>query len=360
MNTPSPQRHARLLSEARAMRPSGQALFRAALSATIAQTAQSGRQEHELRQRYGDDPAAALVLRAATTPASLQDDEWAAIAASTAVADFIANLAPTSAAAALIASSLRVDLGRNASVLVPTMIPTASAAGFVGEGEPIGVVAAAVSGPTITPRKIGVMTAMTRETLRSSAAAPVFRALLTESASLALDAALFSAAAAVAGVRPAGLLHGVTALTATAGGGDEAMVGDLEALTAAVAPVAGDNIVLIGSPGLQMKLAARRVSLPVPVLTTGALAAGTLVAIAPAALITVLDPVPSIDSSRDAVVHMDDDPLHIGTTSDTGAVIAAPTRSAYQTDTVVTRLILQASWALRAPGAIAHLTGAAW
>ena len=66
---------------------------------------------------------------------------------------------------------------------------------------------------------------------------------------------------------------------------------------------------------------------------------------------------PWIDASGEAAIHMSTVPLPLvaGATAD-------PIRSAFQTASVVLRLILDATWALRAPGsaAVATVTGSQW
>jgi hypothetical protein len=57
---------------------------------------------------------------------------------------------------------------------------------------------------------------------------------LTEAYSQVLDAALLSAAGAVANVRPAGLLNGVTVGTGTAGGGEAAVLADMKTMIGAM------------------------------------------------------------------------------------------------------------------------------
>ena len=57
--------------------------------------------------------------------------------------------------------------------------------------------------------------------------------VLRENTAMSFDASLFSNAAATT-ASPAGILNGVAALTATAGGGELAMMTDLAALAAAI------------------------------------------------------------------------------------------------------------------------------
>ncbi len=59
---------------------------------------------------------------------------------------------------------------------------------------------------------------------------------------------------------------------------------------------------------------------------------------------------------------MSDTPSDIGTGTAPDAVVAAPTQSFFQTDAIGLRLIIGASWTLRAPAAtaVAVITGATW
>jgi hypothetical protein len=195
--------------------------------------------------------------------------------------------------------------------------------------------------------------------LESTAAEAIVRTTLWESIGLSLDAAMLSNVAAVAGERPAGLLNGVTPLSPTAGGGDEAMIADLVKLASAVAGVAGSSITFVASPDLALRLALRGTEFPYRILTSFALAAGTIMAVGANALAVAIDPVPEITVSSAAALHMDNDPDPISTPGTPNAV-AAPTKSMWQVDALALRLILGASWGLRAPGAVAIVTGATW
>ena len=199
----------------------------------------------------------------------------------------------------------------------------------------------------------------TREVVEGTAAEAIVRTTLRECVGLSLDAAMFSTLADVAGERPAGLLHGVTPLTPTAGGGTDAMIADLVKLATAVAPVAGSSITFVASPDLALRLALRGGELPYRVLSSFALAAGTVLAVANNALAVAVDPVPEMTVSTSALLHMDTDPDPIGTAG-SPAVVAAPAQSMFQVDALALRLILGASWALRAPGAAAVVSGVTW
>ncbi len=126
--------------------------------------------------------------------------------------------------------------------------------------------------------------------------------------------------------------------------------------------MAGGNIVFIAAPDQALRLSLRRAEMPFRLLSSAALTAGTVMAVAVNALATAVDHQPEIDASKDALVHMETNPAHIGTPddadADTAAQIAAPSRSFYHTDCVALRLILGASWQVRAAGAVAVVSGA--
>ena len=134
------------------------------------------------------------------------------------------------------------------------------------------------------------------------------------------------------------------------------MAADIGKLLTAIAPVAGAGFFIVAAPGqaatLQFGLAP-----PVPnVCASGALAAGTVIAIAPRAFVSIME-APRVDSSIEAMVHMEDtSPAEIGS----GGVVAAPTRSLFQTNSVGLRMITPVSWGLRAPGAVAWMSGVNW
>jgi hypothetical protein len=84
-----------------------------------------------------------------------------------------------------------------------------------------------------------------------------------------------------------------------------------------------------------------------------------LIAIAVPAFVSGFGAVRRISVSEHAVVHQEDTtPLPIG---QPGNIVAAPSRSLWQTDSVAIRCILDAAWALRATGAVAWIqTGITW
>jgi hypothetical protein len=95
-----------------------------------------------------------------------------------------------------------------------------------------------------------------------------------------------------------------------------------------------------------------------PVLASKALNAKVVIAIAADALVSGFDTVPVIEASRDWAVNLDTVPSEIVTA---GGVVATTTvKSSFQTDSVGLKMRLAASWALRAPNAIAFMQNVTW
>lgn len=175
-----------------------------------------------------------------------------------------------------------------------------------------------------------------------------------------LDASLFSATAAVTGVRPAGILNAVAALTPSAATPlIDAMTADIQSIAKALAPVAGASPpVLVAAPAQAAALALRTPRDLWPVLECAALPDKTVIGLVPAALATVIEP-PRIDRGESAAVHMDTVPSDISTAG-SPAVVAYPVGSMFQIDAVSLRLILPATWARRSPSAVAWIQNTVW
>src|SRR5262249_22917377 len=165
------------------------------------------------QSRFPDDSVTPFLLKAATVPATTTTSTWATELALNAVGDFIASLAPLSAAAGLFNAAPRVSLAGINSVQFPqrsgaistTLVP------WIPEGASIPVQQLQVSrtvqlGPQC---KLAVMVVATRELVEYASGQQTLSLMLSENAAAALDTALFSANAAVAGTSPAGILNGL-------------------------------------------------------------------------------------------------------------------------------------------------------
>ena len=218
---------------------------------------------------------------------------------------FLANLVPASAGAAVLARSIGLSFDGAAAISFPSL--TFAPIGFVGESQPFPVVqGASPVSAQMHPAKLGVITSLTSEMLFSVNAETLVRQALSESAAAGLDAVLFDNNPAVPELRPAGLLHGVTPLTAATGTGADAMATDFVTVANALAPVSGNSpIILIMSPGQAANWKARMLTNPATVFFSAAVPAKTVIALAVNALVSSVE-VPAIEAGRDSIMHMDD------------------------------------------------------
>jgi hypothetical protein len=310
--------------------------------------------EQYAKTAWGDDHIANMVLRAAVSPASLAGN---AALARVSLA-FLETLTPVSAGADLLRRGLGLDFDGAASIRVPGIaIPTAD---FVAEGAPIPApIETTSAGPTLSPFKIAALASLTNEMLRSSNAEEMVRAVLVESTGPALDKVLFSANAA-ASDRPAGLLHNIAALTPASGasGKDQIIVDDLQALVAAIAPVAGNNnIVLVASPDAAVALQMRVFREEWPVLMSSSLPAKTVIVVAVNAVVSAVDGAPMVDASAQTAFVRDTVAQEIVTV---GGTPGTSVGSVYQTDETLLRLRWPIVWALRASNGLAWMSGVNW
>jgi hypothetical protein len=225
---------------------------------------------------------------------------------------------------------------------------------WVAEASPMPVLQFTLSALQLKPYKLAASAAASREFLEGSNGEQVIAALLKEDLAYSLDSTMLSATAGST-ARPAGILNGVTGQTATTGGGVTAMNADVKNLFSAISAVGSiDDIALIASPAQAAALALQPRSTALKVRSSRALAAGTVVAVDTAGA-----PTPRIEASGNAVAHFDDTtPLAVSTAGSPNTV-AAPLRSAFQTDCVIIRCILSASWVVRS-GAVAMVTSTTW
>jgi hypothetical protein len=312
----------------------------------------------EVAQRtFADDRSLELVLRAAVAPTTLSNSP----ALSTITIALLDALVPYSAGIDLLRRGVQLNFDGAAQISVPGIaIPSAS---FVGEGQPIPVRQAPTTpGVSLSPHKLATTCSLSGELMRSSNAETLVKQVLIESTGSAIDSVLFSTAAATVS-QPAGLLNGITALAASTGGTGanktDALLDDLKALTAALAPVAGRSpIAFVVNPVDAISLA-YRLARPIDelVLASAAVPARTLVGVVVNALASALEGVPQIDANTSAAIHYDTVP---GEIVDVGGVRAAPVGSLFQTDEVGLRLRWPLSWALRDSRGVAWIQNINW
>jgi HK97 family phage major capsid protein len=305
-------------------------------------------------RKWADRDDIGLILRATSPPAST----GSAATLSQIVPSFLASLIPMSAGAALLQQGIVLQWDGAGGISLPTI--SGIVADWVSELAPIPVKAGTTApGARLDPFKLAVITHMTGEMVRSSNAEQLVTDALTQAVAPALDAALFSNAAGVAGLKPPGLLNGITPLTpSTASVKSDAMIDDLSTLGGQVSAYAGNgNVAFVAAAKQAIAIGLQAENLSYPVLMTNALPVGTVVAVASPAIASVIEPTPRIDSSQDVAIHEETGPAAL---VDGAGVMAKPIRSMYQTDSVALRLRLPVSWTVRAPGAIAWMQAVTW
>jgi hypothetical protein len=92
-------------------------------------------------------------------------------------------------------------------------------------------------------------------------------------------------------------------------------------------------------------------------LSSAALTAGTVICVGANAVVSAVEGSPTIDASQETEIHRETSPQPI--VNDAG-VVSYPVASLFQTDTVGLRLRWDISWALRASGGMAFMTGVNW
>jgi len=296
-----------------------------------------------VKSTWSDDQRALLITRGAVSPTTT-----AGFPTFDPVVAF-RSLAPSSAALALFQLGLALDLTEASTIRIPSVAGLPMQPIFVGEGTPAPIVQwnfeATVVGPA---RKILLLSAVTGELENATpeTASAVIGRVLADVANHGIDAAAFSAAAANA-VAPAGLLHNVTPVTAATAGPD-AMAEDLGALTGAIgaAGIDPNGAVFVCGPReatiIKVKVGPK---FDYPVLTTLGLPAKGVACFAPAGVVSGYQDSPTIETSKEAAIHMEQDTPTDISTAGTPPVAAFPTKSLFQTDIISIRVRAHCAWA---------------
>lgn len=331
---------------AEAQRMERQSWHRAVAASALA-VAKSADPTDVLEAAWPSDQRAALILRSAQNPTSSEDfpvfDKTG----------LFQSLAPTTAALQLFERGLHLDLAGITTIRIPNFASLPPAPIFIGEGKPAPNVHwtfdATVLGPA---RKVLILAAVTGEleaATPESASALVGR-ILADSSNKSIDAVAFGTTAADDD-QPAGLLHGVAPVAASAAGPD-AMAEDLGALICAIGASGIDpsGAVFVCSPReatiIKTKVGPK---FDHPVFLTLGLPAKTVACFAPAAVASGYQDAPQIETSKTATVHFEDDsPADI---VGLAGAVSVPTKSAFQTHLISIRVRARAAWAVSPGGA---------
>jgi HK97 family phage major capsid protein len=367
--------------------------------------------EQVLAERYKGNNALAAAIdyvqKTAVAPAMTTVAGWAQELVQNDVRGFLDTLKTTSVAAALASRSLRLNFDGYNSITVPRRNPRAANArhepAWVGEAGAIPLTQFSFGSAVLSRYKLAAITTFSKEIAERSTPQieSLLRAALSEAYAEVLDDALLSASAAVANVRPAGLLAGLTVGTGDATGGEDSvradiktMIGALMATRAGVRPV----LMINDMDRLTLGMMTTALSEPLfPELSNGRLLSlevvssanvpqGTAVAVDAAAFASAFD-APMFDVSDVAtVVEANADgtaptmagvagshPGAIGTIGQVpldggipvggaaGAAQAGYTaRSLWQTYSLGIRMVAPTSWALLRPGSVSALNTLKW
>ena len=326
-----------------------------------------------LDQRYPGHENTAIVAKADQTIGTTTVSGWASELVNTELAAFINTLKPMSVLPDLLSMGTSLSFGpsQGAIKLPARAAGTNVNASFVAEGAPIPVRRIATTSTTLTPRKVGVISAFSKELAKYSTPAieSLIRSEMQADTAIYLDGILLGSSASSTAA-PAGLLNGVSAAASPYGGGDyQAVLADLAALIAPFdAANAGRNLALIMHPAQARKLRmmpgpdgtfgwADRFLGEFRVLTSTSATQGTIIAVDAADFAGAYGNL-EFDVSEQATLHMEDTtPLEIVSAA---PVAADPVRSLFQTATIAGRMLLDVSWAMRRGGMVQYISGVSW
>jgi hypothetical protein len=323
-------------------------IARAALTKALHMRNRASTPEALARQHWPFDEDVQLLLRAAAPPADMTSASALVVIGHA----ILPMLAPYSAAARLFAAGLSVTLGPEGAIMVPGF-STANVA-FVRGGGAKPVVQASSTSARLDPYKLAGIAVATDELLAMGSAETLIRSMLSESAGPALDAVAFSSNAATPDA-PAGLLHGITPLTASASTDFfDALAADIATVVGAIAPVSGSGrIAFVMNPAQYFSVRLRTFDFSEPdtvLYATAALPVGSLVAIALNALVSATSP-PEFETGTQTMLSMNDAPT---------AWPNGPVMSMFQTNSTAIKMVEKISWAVRSPQAIAVINGVKW
>jgi hypothetical protein len=332
-------------------------LHRAATGVALAAFARGKTADQIIRIAWPDDQQALWLTRASTSPTSTSDYP-AVIRVAT-----LQLLAPPSAAAQLFAhpATIKLDFDGVQTYSIPR-VGSAPAPLFVAEGAPAPAVRMTYAGTTCGPtRKQMFLAALSNEleSATAEAASTIIGRTMSEAASKAFDAAVFSSVAADT-KRPAGIFASVTPIVPTAGGGPDvhALAVDIGNMAQAIADagISTADLVVVAGTAAATKL--RLLASPTwdtPVYATSAMAANSVALIAPAGIASGTFGAPSIDTTKQSSAVFDDQGLPIVE----GGTAAGPTYNTFQMDLLLLRVRVECAW-VALPGSVQIVNGITW
>ncbi len=338
-----------------------------------------------LHEVYNDDECLRGYLdwqtRAATAPAMTTVPGWAQELVQQTYTAFMDILYPAAIFPRLAGMGLSLSFGRAGRIIIPTRATTPTIAGsFVGEGQPIPVRQGLFTSQTLVPKKMAVISCWTREMDEHSIPAieGLIRDAIQSDTAISLDSVLLDVNPATV-IRPAGILNGVAGLTPTAGGGFNALTGDIKQITGQLLAGTKGNVRnpvwlmnpqqvnsagLVAAPGAGVfpfrdEISEGRLG-GWPIISSGTVPLGTVIAIDAADFVAVGGEAPRFEISDQATIHFDDTAPSDISVAGTPPVVAYPVKSMWQTDSLALRLILPINWAIRRAGTVSWVAGVTW
>jgi len=247
---------------------------------------------------------------------------------------------------------------------------------WVGQSKAIPATKADFSTVNLAPLKVAALAVVSNELLRDStpAAEELVRDALVQASAQRVDQTFLSSLAAVAGVSPAGILNGLTAI-ASSGNDIASVIEDVKALYAqfiaaknaaglqfVTTPALGKALSLMqnalgnfGFPGIGANGGAL---LGDPVVTGDNVAEGNLILLKPSDIYRIGDYGIQVSISRDASIEQDTAPT--GATDTPTGMTATNLTSMFQEESTAIKVVRPINFAKRRNSAVAYVSGAAY
>lgn len=361
-------------------RKGSEMLFAKMATAAVLAHAEKKSMVEVVSKHFSNDRELDAVVKAAVAPALTTTAGWASELVQVGYADFLDALRPNSFFAQLAGQGTSLNFGNHQTLNLPSAGGAVGdlAGSFVGEGNLIPVKRTTYASKQISKCRMAVISNFSEQLLASSV--PNIQSLVTQAmladTAYAIDTALIGNGAAVNGLRPAGLLNGVTAGTSS-GTTVADIVADVRALVQPIiAANGGKNIVLLMNPAqaLGISLATTAVGeflfgdvqsnglLGYKVIVSNNVPAGTVVAMDASAFASAFDtPEFSVSDTATLVQANDVDPApNLNGKNDILTVESAQVTSLYQQALVAVRMQMPLGWVMRRDGMVQAINGVAW
>lgn len=331
------------------------------------------------KELYGEDSDIyGLVTKAAVPAGTTAEGNWAGALVgegTNVIADFVEFLRPRTILGRF--GQNGVPSLRNVPFNVPLVGQTSGGQGYwVGEGKAKPLTSFGYERNILDIFKVANIAVVTEELLRRStpAAEGLIRDNLADAIAARLDTDVINPGkAAVAGVSPASITNGLTAVVSV-GGDADAIRADVRALMATFiaaqnAPTSG--VWIMGTlTALGLSMMVNPLGQPefpgismtggtfngMPVIVSDYIGAGVVVLVNASDIYLADEGGVQVDMSREASLEMADNPAH-NSGAPTGATSLV---SMFQTNSVAFRVERFINWKRRRPSAVAILTGATW